>query len=80
MDWVLILMLTTFTLLIAFLIWNAISTKRHRAGATSGVGGLSDPLSGTTKGMRHPDAMRSDMEQASSASASDRGLHSSLPK
>jgi hypothetical protein len=60
MDWVLILALTTFALVIAFLWWNRASTKRHQetGGNTDGIGGLNDPLSGTTRGMRDPEEMR----------------------
>jgi len=57
MDWIFTLSVTTFALFGAFLVWNRVSTKRHQetGGNTSGIGGLNDPLSGTTKGMRDPE-------------------------
>lgn len=67
MDWILTLALVTFALLIAFLLWNRISTKRHQetGGDTAGVGGLNDPMSGTTEGMRNPEDMRRALNAAS---------------
>ena len=54
-----ILAFVTFLLIAAFLVWNVISTKRHKFNAdVAGPGGSSDPLSGKTEGMRHPDEMR----------------------
>lgn len=74
MDWILALAIATFALLIPFLVWNKVSTKRHQqtGSSTRGIGGLNDPLSGTTEGMRHPDAMRSDMDAAASSSPGER--------
>ncbi len=77
MDWILVLALATFVFLIAFLLWNRHSTKRHQetGGRVSGIGGPSDPLSGTAEGMRHPDAMRGDLEKAAAKpSPRDRDL------
>ncbi len=66
MDWILILALATFVLVVAFLLWTRASTIRHHktGGNVSGVGGPNDPLSGTAEGMRHPDEMRRDLERA----------------
>ncbi|WP_428490860.1 hypothetical protein [Rhodopila sp.] len=71
MDWILILAIATFALLLAFLLWNRSSLKRHQTTGsdTSGIGGLSDPMSGTTEGMRPPDEMRADMDAAASPKA-----------
>ena len=62
---VFILAFVTFLLLVGFLVWNIISTKRHRFGRdVTGPGGSSDPLSGKTAGMRDPDAMRAAWDSA----------------
>ncbi|WP_428540226.1 hypothetical protein [Rhodopila sp.] len=68
MDWILALAIITFALVIAFLLWNRASLKRHQStgGDARGVGGLNDPLSGTTEGMRPPEEMRADLDAASS--------------
>jgi hypothetical protein len=67
MDWIFALAVVTFALVIAFLLWNRASTKRNQetGGATDGIGGLNDPLSGTTKGMRDPDEMRAALDAMS---------------
>ena len=66
MDWILTLAIVTFLLVIAFLVWNRTSLHRHQAtdGNAKGIGGINDPLSGTTEGMRDPDAMRADLDAA----------------
>jgi hypothetical protein len=64
MDWIFLLAVVTFGLFLAFLAWNKVSTNRHQAGATTGVGGLADPMSGTTEGMRDPDEMREALNTA----------------
>jgi hypothetical protein len=67
MDWILLLAMATFVLLLAFLWWNRASVKRHEqsgGGNVSGVGGESDPMSGTTSGMRNPEEMRRAMDAA----------------
>ncbi len=66
MDWILTLAIATFILVLGFLWWNQASTKRHReAGANAtGVGGVNDPMSGTTPGMRDPEEMRAAMDAA----------------
>jgi hypothetical protein len=75
MDLILTLALATFVLLIAFLLWNRASTKRHQEsgghpdGNALGIGGLADPLSGVAEGMRHPDEMRADLDTASATDA-----------
>lgn len=48
-----------------YLVWNKVSTTRHQKGETTGVGGLNDPMSGTTKGMRNPEEMRGALDAAS---------------
>ncbi len=65
MDWILLLAIVTFVLFLAFLVWNNVSTTRHQKGETTGVGGLNDPMSGTTKGMRNPEEMRGALDAAS---------------
>jgi len=65
MDWIFLLAIVTFGLFLAFLTWNKISTNRNRAGTTTGIGGLADPMSGTTEGMRNPDEMRAALNAAS---------------
>jgi hypothetical protein len=64
MDWILALAIMTFGLLLAFLWWNRASTKRHQetGGNTEGIGGLNDPMSGTTQGMRDPEEMRAALD------------------
>ena len=67
MDWILTLAVATFVLVIAFLAWNRMSTKKHvesDGGKKTGIGGLGDPLSGTTEGMRDPDEMRAALDNA----------------
>ena len=69
MDWILTLALGTFGLLIAFLLWNWLSTKRNHesGGNATGIGGRSDPLSGNSEGMRPPDEMRAALNTAASS-------------
>jgi hypothetical protein len=64
MDWILALAMVTFLLVLAFLAWSRMSTKRHQqhGEAATGIGGLRDPMSGTTKGMRDPDEMRAALD------------------
>lgn len=55
----------TFILIIAFLVWNLISTKRHRFGKNpTGIGGAHDPLAGATNDLRGPDEMRASLDRA----------------
>jgi hypothetical protein len=74
MDWIFGLAIATFLLLLAFLWWNRASTKRHQetGGNVSGIGGLKDPMSGTTKGMRSGDEIRASLDAAASASTAER--------
>lgn len=69
MDWILILALATFVVIVAFLLWNRASTKRHQetGGRTSGIGGPNDPMAGAAEGMRHPDSMRANLDDAAAA-------------
>jgi hypothetical protein len=64
MDWIFLLAVVTFGLFLAFLVWNKVSTNRHQAGVATGVGGVADPMSGTTEGMRGPDKMRAALDAA----------------
>jgi hypothetical protein len=64
MDWIFLLAVVTFGLFLAFLVWNKVSTNRHQAGDASGVGGVADPMSGTTEGMRDPEDMRGSLNAA----------------
>jgi hypothetical protein len=66
MDWVLVLALATFGLVLALLWWNRASVKRNQetGGRTSGLGGPADPMAGAASGMRDPDAMRADIDAA----------------
>ena len=69
MDWILVLALGTFVLLIGFLLWNRVSTKRHheQGAAAEGVGGKADPLSGNSDGMRNPEELRRDLNTAAAS-------------
>jgi hypothetical protein len=61
-----LLAIATFLLVVGFLVWNILSVRRHRFQRdVTGPGGSSDPLSGKTEGMRHPDEMRADLDEAS---------------
>jgi hypothetical protein len=62
MDWIFLLAIVTFALFLAFLAWNKASTTQHQKGETTGVGGLADPMSGTTSGMRDPNEMRASLD------------------
>ena len=78
MDYILALALGTFALLVAFLLWTRISTKRHHesGGTAEGVGGESDPLSGAGADVRDADTLRASMDAASSPAADQRpSLH-----
>jgi hypothetical protein len=77
MDWILALALGTFGLIIAFLLWNWLSTKRHHesGGTASGIGGPSDPLSGNSEGMRDPGEMRAALDTAASSTETKPSLH-----
>jgi hypothetical protein len=61
-DWIFLLAVVTFGLFLAFLAWNKASTTKHKEGETTGIGGLNDPLSGTTEGMRDPEEMRAALD------------------
>ena len=76
MPWTLILPLMTFAVLVAFLLWNRYSTKRNHetAGHASGVGGPKDPLSGDSEGMRNPDVLRANLDEAAAAPTPGKGL------
>ncbi len=71
MDWILLLGLTTFVIVVAFLLWTRQSTKRHQetGGRTSGLGGPNDPLSGATAGLRSAEDMRAGLNVAAARDA-----------
>jgi hypothetical protein len=63
MDWIFLLAVVTFGLVLAFIVWNKAATTRHQQGAVTGVGGVNDPMSGTTEGkLRDPDEMRAALD------------------
>ena len=66
----------TFILVVAFLVWNRVSTQKHRFNSTpSGVGGPSDPLAGARGDLRSPDSMRASLDAAAERpSPADRNL------
>jgi len=67
-----ILAFVTFIAVIAFGIWNWISTKRHQqtGGNVSGAGGISDPMSGTTTEKIRPGAeIRASLDAATARQA-----------
>jgi len=65
-----LLAFATFLLVVGFLAWNRMSTKRHKA---PGVGGVHDPLSGARDdNLRDPDEMRASLDQAASQPMSAR--------
>jgi hypothetical protein len=66
MDWLLILAIATFVLVVGFLVWSRMSAKRHQetGGHTEGIGGPNDPLSGATKGIRKAEDLRSGLDTA----------------
>jgi hypothetical protein len=60
-----VLAFATFVLIIGFLVWNILSVKRHKFNRdVTGPGGSSDPLSGKSEGMRHPDELRASLDEA----------------
>ena len=71
MDWIFALAIGTFAIVVAFLLWNRASTKRHQetGGNTTGLGGPNDPLSGATEGIRDADTMRGSLDAAAGADA-----------
>ena len=64
-----LLAFATFVLVVAFLVWNRVSTKRHKA---PGVGGPNDPISGARDDLRDPDEMRASLDHAASQPMSAR--------
>ena len=75
MDWIFILAIATFVLVLGFLLWNRSSTKQHvesGGGNTTGIGGRNDPLSGTTEGVRSPDELRASLDTAAASTPADR--------
>ena len=73
MDWILILAIATFVLVVAFLLWNRISTKRHHEshGTAEGIGGRSDPLSGNSEGIRPAHELQASLDTAAAKSADE---------
>jgi len=74
MDWIFLLAIATFVLVLGFLWWNRKSMQIHQqsGGSASGLGGLNDPMSGTTEGMRDPEEMRASLNAMASASTAER--------
>jgi hypothetical protein len=69
-----ILVAATFVLLLAFLVWNLLSVKRHRFNRDrTGIGGSNDPLSGKTEGIRPPGEISASLNEASGRPPNDRG-------
>jgi hypothetical protein len=60
-----LLAFATFVLILGFLGWNILSVQRHKVNRdVTGPGGSSDPLSGKSEGMRHPDELRASLDDA----------------
>jgi hypothetical protein len=58
-----LLAFATFVVIIAFLVWNLLSAKRHRFSRdVSGPGGSNDPLSGKNANVRDPDELRAALD------------------
>ncbi len=69
-----LLMLATFILVAAFLVWNLLSVKRHRFNRDrTGIGGSNDPLSGKSEGIRPPGELTASLNEASGRSSADHG-------
>lgn len=64
MDVILILALGTFAIVVAFLIWNKMSVKRHQqtGGKADGIGGPNDPMAGATANIRGADELQSSLD------------------
>ena len=71
MDWILLLAVTTFVLLAAFLGWSWYSTKRHHesGGTAEGIGGKNDPMSGAGADVRPAQEMQAALDAADDPSA-----------
>ncbi len=80
MDWILLLAIVTFALVIAFLIWNRMSVKRNQdpSNNSSGMGGPNDPMAGTTAGMRDPDEMRAHLNAPANAAVGESPLRKTV--
>jgi len=63
-DWILMLALVTFLCVLAFLVWTKMSAARHKQAGDNQIGGLNDPMSGTTPGIRDPDTLRASLDAA----------------
>ncbi len=63
-DWILMLALVTFLCVLAFLVWTKMSAARHQQASPNAIGGVNDPMSGTTPGMRSPDELRASLDEA----------------
>ncbi len=58
-----LLAIATFVVILGFLAWNLISNRRSQDKSNvSGVGGLNDPLSGNSEGIRKPDELRASLD------------------
>jgi hypothetical protein len=70
-----ILAFVTLIAVIAFGVWNYLSTRRHQqtGGHTSGLGGPADPMSGTTtEHIRSGAEIRASLDAAAATSPSRR--------
>jgi hypothetical protein len=68
-----LLAFATFLLVVGFLVWNRISTKRHSFGKNpAGPGGINDPMAGATDEVRDPDVLRGSLDAAAATPLSAR--------
>ena len=67
-DWIFMLAIATFVLVLAFVVWTKMSAaKHHRSGSGDGIGSASDPLAGSTNRVRDPDTLRTSLDNAAAA-------------
>ncbi|WP_428391793.1 hypothetical protein [Lichenicoccus sp.] len=72
MDWKLVLSMFTFAAVLAVLFWILFSTLRHRrpGAKVKGIGGVNDPMAGSTDQVRDPDSMRASLHAGSKSPGS----------
>jgi hypothetical protein len=60
-----LLAIATFVLIVAFLVWNVMSTKRHRFGRNNpaGIGGVSDPMAGASDNVRPAEEINASLDR-----------------
>ena len=67
-DWIFMLAIATFVLVLGFVIWTKMSAaKHHRSGSGEGLGSKNDPLAGSTNRVRDPDTLRASLDTAATA-------------